>query len=151
MAVLFFIGAVTIAVFKVRAVILHRLTFEFADYALVHSGGEFVVLDAATGSQRRRIGRPIPQRLQRNPAALGSGIRSEQVRAAVNHVHRPALHQVTRVLRFVAQSRRAHAVEDLAHFRRSSHRSRYNRQRLASRSVCETGSICSAPCFSRAV
>ena len=88
-AVLFVVGAIAVAVFEVDAEVFDGFARELLADALVDLGGE-VAANADRFGERRGIGRVAVERLQRELAELLRRLGREQMRAAVDGVHRLA-------------------------------------------------------------
>ena len=97
-AVLLVIGPVAVAVLEVDAEVLDRLARQLVDDARVDAVGERRDRGRSPRRARRGVGRVLVERPQRHRAELPRRVGLEQVRAAVDRVHRLALRGVARKL-----------------------------------------------------
>jgi len=111
-AVLFVVGAVAVAVLEVDAEVLDRLAAQLLAHALEHLRRELAP-NAQRFGKRRGVGRVGLERLHRDLAELVRRLCSEQVRSAVDGVHRLARAAVARVMAPEPRLRAVDAIEGL--------------------------------------
>jgi len=95
--VFFGVGPVAVPVLEVDSKILDRLAGEFVANAPVYRRESRMVRDAKRGAERGRFRRVLIHRAESDGAEPGNRVRLEELRAAVNGVHRLAAGTLTGV------------------------------------------------------